>query len=125
MAFRCAVGSLLFPALLLASEPSWQGKSVILTRAGVKLEKPEGEEISPKTSGVAQDLMFQVRKDEKDRLLIDSRRQQGWIAKSDAIPFEQAIAHFTKELESNPKNSHALTARGLVLSSSNQPEKAL
>src|SRR5437868_5070529 len=125
MGFRCAAGSLLFPALLLASDPSWEGKSVILTRAGVKLEKPEGKDIAPKTSGVAQDLMFQVRKVDKDRLLIDSRRQQGWIAKSDAIPFDQAVAHFTKELDSNPKKSHALTARGLTLSSSNQPDKAL
>src|SRR5262249_43560437 len=56
---------------------------------------------APKTSGVAKDLTFKVRKEEKDRLLIDSRRQQGWISKSDAIPFDQAVAHFPKELDSN------------------------
>src|SRR5262245_5097006 len=79
---------------------------------------------APKTSGVAQDLTFKVRKEEKDRLLIDSRRQQGWISKSDAIPFDQAVAHFRKELDSNPKHSHALTARGLALSSGKDPDKA-
>src|SRR5262249_18530108 len=79
---------------------------------------------APKTSGVAKDLTFKVRKEEKDRLLIDSRRQQGWISKSDAIPFDQAVAHFTKELDSNPKHSHALTPRGLALSSGKDPDKA-
>jgi tetratricopeptide (TPR) repeat protein len=53
------------------------------------------------------------------------RRQQGWISKTDAIPLDQAVAHFTKELDSNPKNSHALTARGLALSSGKDSDKAL
>jgi tetratricopeptide (TPR) repeat protein len=104
--------------------PSWEGKTVILTRPGVKLEPPEEKDIAPKTAGVAKDLMYRVRSEEKGRLLIDSRRQQGWIAKGDAIPFDRAVAHFTKELDSNPKNSHALTARGLALSSGKDPDKA-
>src|SRR5262245_27448092 len=90
------------PVLLAAAEPSWEGKSVILTRPGVKLETPEKKDIAPKTSGVAKDLTFQVPKEEKDRILIDSRRQQGWIAKSDAIPFDQAVSHFTKVLDNHP-----------------------
>ena len=128
MTYRWLTGSILMfalPMLLVADEPSWEGKTVVLIRASVQLQKPDGKDIAPKTSGVAKDLTFQVRKVDKDRLLIDSRRQQGWIAKSDAIPFDQAIAHFTKEIESDPKNSHALTARGMVLSSSGQPDKAL
>src|ERR1043166_9101798 len=115
---------LLFLPVLLAAEPSWEGKTILLTRPAVKLEAPEGKGIAPKTSGVAKDLTFTVRKEEKGRLLIDSRRQQGWISKSDAIPFAQATAYFTKELDSNPKNSHALTARGLALSSGKDADKA-
>jgi tetratricopeptide (TPR) repeat protein len=113
--------------LLAAAGPSWEGKTVILTRPAVKLETPEGTDIAPKTPGLAKDLTFTVRKEEKDRLLIDSRRQQGWISKSDAIPFAQAVAYFTKELENNPMNSHALTARGLALSSGKgkNPDKAV
>jgi tetratricopeptide (TPR) repeat protein len=111
--------------LLTADEPTWEGKLVILTRAGVKLEAPEGKDTSPKTSGVAKDLTFVVKKEEKDRLLIDSRRQHGWIAKSDAISYDQAIVHFTKELAREPKNPHALTARGLVLSSGKDTDKAV
>jgi tetratricopeptide (TPR) repeat protein len=128
MACRLLTGSFLllsFPVLLCAAEPSWEGKTVILTRSGVKLQPPESKDIAPKTSGVAKDLMFQARKEEKDRLLIDSRRQQGWIAKSDVVTFDQAIDHFTKVLAGNPKNSHALTARGLVLSTRNVGDKAL
>jgi tetratricopeptide (TPR) repeat protein len=127
MIFKCLTAPLLLlslPLLLTAAGPSWQGKLVILTRPGVKLEAPEGKDIAPKTAGVARDLTFTVRKEEKDRLLIDSRRQQGWIAKSDAIPYDQAVAHLTKELEKNPKNSHVLTARGVLLSSDKDPAKA-
>src|SRR3954468_24537243 len=87
----------------LAAEPSWEGKTVLLTRAGVKLQAPEGEKIAPRTAGLAKDLMFQVVKDKEGRLRISSRRQQGWISKRDAVLFDQAIAYFTRQVERNPK----------------------
>jgi tetratricopeptide (TPR) repeat protein len=108
-----------------AAEPSWEGKTVLLTRANVKLEVPEGEKIAPKTAGVAKDLTFKVLKDEDGRLRIDSRRQQGWIAKGDAVLFDQAVAYFTGQVARNPKDSHAFTARGVVLLSKNEADKAL
>jgi tetratricopeptide (TPR) repeat protein len=111
-------------ALFATDEPSWEGKSVILTRPTVQLQPPDEKGALAKSAGRAQDLMFQVRKDEKDRLLIDSRRQHGWVARSDAIPLDQAVMHFTKELDSNPKNSHALMARGLALSMGKDQDKA-
>lgn len=106
--------ALLLPLDLAAAEPSWEGKTVLLTRPGVQLQAPEGKGIAPKTAGVAKDLMFQVKKEEKDRVLLDSRRQNGWAAKADAVLFDQADEHFTKELARDPKNVHALTARGVV-----------
>jgi hypothetical protein len=36
--------------------PPWQGKSVLLTRAGVQLQAPDGEDVAPRTAGVARDL---------------------------------------------------------------------
>src|SRR5262249_48067612 len=108
----------------MGGEPSWQGRTVLLTRGDVKLEAPK-EKISPKTAGLAKDLTFQVLKDEDGRLLIGSRRQEGWIAKSDAVPFDQAVAHFTKRLADSPKDVHALTARGVALMSRKEPDKAL
>jgi tetratricopeptide (TPR) repeat protein len=121
----CAFLLTSLPAFLAAAEPSWEGKAIILTRPGVKLEAPAGKDIAPKSSGAAKDLTFQVQKEERGRLLIDSRRQQGWISKDDAIPFDQAVTYFTKELESDPKNGHALTARGLALREGREPDKAL
>jgi tetratricopeptide (TPR) repeat protein len=112
------------PVLLMA-EPSWENKFVILTKPAVKLEAIEGKVMAPKTAGVAKDLTFTVLKEEKERLLLDSRRQQGWIAKSDAILFGDALAYFTKEIDTNPKNSHALTARGIVLSMGKERDKAV
>jgi tetratricopeptide (TPR) repeat protein len=108
-----------------AGEPSWEGKVVLLTRPGVKLQVADGEKIAPKTSGVAQDLMFQAQQDQGGRLRIGSRRQQGWIAKADAVPLDQAVAHFTRRLAQDPKDSHAFTARGLAFLSNKQPDKAL
>src|SRR5262245_51066808 len=107
-----------------AEEPSWEGKSVLLTRPGVKLEAPEGEKIAPRTAGAAKDLQFVVRKDEGGRLRVESRRQAGWIAKGDAVLFTQAVAHFTARLEKDPKDSHAYTARGQAHSAKGESDKA-
>jgi tetratricopeptide (TPR) repeat protein len=110
---------------LLAAEPPWTGKTVILIRPGVKLENRDGEKIAPKTAGVAKDLLFQVLDDDDRRIRISSRRQQGWIAKSDALLLDQAMPFFNRKVALNPKDSHALTARGLALLSRNQSDKAL
>jgi tetratricopeptide (TPR) repeat protein len=107
------------------AEPSWEGKSVLLTRAGVQLQAPDGEDIAPRTAGVARDLLFAVRKDESGRLRVESRRQVGWALKADAVPVTQAVAHFTARLAKGPKDSHAYTARGLARSANNEPDKAL
>jgi tetratricopeptide (TPR) repeat protein len=108
-----------------ANEPSWEGKSVLLTRAGVKLEVPDGEKIAPGTAGVAKDLLFAVRKDEGGRLRVESRRQVGWIPKADAVLVTQAVAHFTTRLAKDPKDSHACTARGQAHSANNESDKAV
>src|SRR5262245_26517163 len=115
---------LALPVSLTAAEPSWEGKTVLLTRAGVQLQAPKGTDIAPKTAGVARDMTFQVKKEEKDRLLLDSRSQLGWADKADAVPFDQAVDHFTKELARDPKSSHALTARGVALGSGKDADKA-
>src|SRR5262249_49963865 len=73
---------------------SWEGKGVLLPRAGVKLEAADGENIEPRTAGVARDMQFVVRKDEGGRLRVESRRQVGWIDKADAVLFSRAVAHF-------------------------------
>jgi tetratricopeptide (TPR) repeat protein len=106
-------------------EPSWEGKSVLLTRAGVKLEVPDGEKIAPRTAGVAKDLRFVVRKDEGGRLRVESRRQVGWIPKADAVLVTQAVAHFTGRLAKDPKDSHAYTARGQAHAANNESDKAV
>jgi tetratricopeptide (TPR) repeat protein len=128
MPFRisCFTLAMVFaPQLATASEPSWEGKTVLLTRSGVELAVNEGEKIAPRTAGAARDLLFAVRKDEGGRLRVESRRQAGWIAKGDAVPFGQAAAHFTARLAKDAKDSHAYTARGLALSGQNEPDKAL
>ncbi len=42
---------LMLPAGLVAAEPSWETKTVLVTRAGVQLQAPEGQDIAPKTAG--------------------------------------------------------------------------
>jgi tetratricopeptide (TPR) repeat protein len=115
----------LTPARARAKEQSWEGRAVLLTRAGVKLEAPDGEKIAPRTAGVARDLLFVVRKDEGGRLRVESRRQVGWIARGDAVPLGRAVAHFTARLARDPKDGHARTARGQAHAANNEPGKAL
>src|SRR5262249_49594202 len=110
---------------VLAAEASWEGKTVLLTRAGVKLEEPAEAKIAPRTAGGAKDLTFRVVKEAEGRLLIESRRQRGWVARGDAVPFDQAVTHFAEQITRNPKDSHAFTARGVVLLAKNESDKAL
>jgi tetratricopeptide (TPR) repeat protein len=110
---------------VLAAEPSWEGKTALLARAGIALQVPDGERIAPKTTGVARDPTFRVLKEDGGRLRLGSRRQQGWVAKGDVVPLGQAVAYFTRKLAGDPKDSHALTARGVALVSKNEPDKGL
>src|SRR5262245_46143338 len=120
-----ALALLVVPPMALAAEPSWEGNTILLTRAGVKLTAPEGEKIAPRTAGVARDLMFAVRKDEGGRLRVESRRQAGWIDKGDAVPLGQAVAPLTARLAKDPKDGHAYTARGQAHAARNESDKAL
>jgi tetratricopeptide (TPR) repeat protein len=106
-------------------ERSWEGKAVLLTRPGVKLETRDGEDIAPRTAGVAKDLQFVIRKDEGGRLRVESRRQVGWIAKGDAVLLTEAVAHFTAQLAKDPKDVNAYTARGQAYAANGESEKAL
>jgi tetratricopeptide (TPR) repeat protein len=108
-----------------AKEPSWEGKAVLLSRPGVKLEAPDGEKIAPRTAGVARDMQFVVQEDKGGRLRVESRRQVGWIAKADAVLVSQAVAHFTARLAKDPKDSHACTARGQAHAANNESDQAL
>jgi tetratricopeptide (TPR) repeat protein len=108
-----------------AAEPSWEGQAVLLTRAGVRLEAPDGENIAPRTAGPARDLLFAVRKDEGGRLRVESRRQAGWIPRADAVPVSQAVTHFTARLAKDSKDGHAYTARGQAHAANNESDKAL
>ncbi len=112
-------------SMLEAAEPSWEGQLVVLAKPGVKLGEVEGKFFAPKTADAAKDLTFSVKKEEKGRLLVDSRRQHGWISKDNAVPYAHAVEHFTRELARDPKNSYALTARGMMLSSGKDADKAV
>jgi tetratricopeptide (TPR) repeat protein len=108
-----------------AGDPSWTGKDVVLTRAGVKLEVPAGEKIAPRTSGIARDVTFRVLMEKDGRILIESPRQRGWIARGDAVLLDQAVTYFTEQVARNPKDGHAFTARGVVLMSKDELDKSL
>jgi tetratricopeptide (TPR) repeat protein len=108
-----------------ADEPSWEGMAVVLTRPGVRLEAPDGENVAPRTAGLAKDMQFVVRKVEGGRLRVESRRQVGWIAKKDAVLLSQAVAHFTARLAKDSKDSHAYAARGQAYLANNEPDQAL
>src|SRR5262245_36669274 len=122
--FRVALLLVCSALPVIALDPSWKGKEVVLTRAGVKLEVSPGEKITPRTAGVARDVTFKVLKEDNGRLLIESNRQRGWIARGDAVLVDQAVTHFTEHLARHPADSHAFTARGVALMSK-EPDKAI
>jgi tetratricopeptide (TPR) repeat protein len=121
VALVCLCGAL----TVRAADPPWEGKTVVLTRPFVYLEVPAGEDIAPKKAGAARNLTFQVVKEAGGRLLLDARHQRGWVAKGDAVPLDQAVAHFTEQLSRDPKDPYAYTARGVALQAKSESDKAL
>ena len=73
--------------------------------AGRRPPGPGGQDIALKTAGVAKDLTFRVKKEEKDRSFACDASTGG--PNADAVLFDQAVDHaVTKELVCDPKNSH-------------------
>src|ERR1700677_718422 len=74
--------------------PTWVGKSIIFRDPGVKIRRND-KSGKPVELQIPHGLDRQVLKEQNGWLLVLTPDGEGWLAKSDAVLAEEAVAHFT------------------------------
>ena len=74
------------------------------------------------TTGKGRQL--EVRAVDGDRLQV-SQGKPGWIHRRDVIPADQAVDHFTAEIQRNPQDAAAYRARARAWSRKRELDKAI
>lgn len=107
-----------------ADGDSWAGKRVVLKGSGVKLVQP-GEDGRLYYVADLTDLAYTVLQDEGGWLRVRQRGVVAWFAKANALPLEDALAHFTERVKVNGADVVAFAHRGRVLMELGDRDRAL
>lgn len=87
----------IFATFAIADDAAnWVGKKVMVIHSDAKLEE-SGKSLS---TAVYIDQVFTVSKVNGDWLWVG----RGWIHKTDVVPYEQAIAYFTRRIQEDPSD---------------------
>jgi tetratricopeptide (TPR) repeat protein len=92
-----------------------EGRYVFVLRAGVEM-RAEPDRNDSKVVGRVHDLTLRVRKVKGDYAAVRSSGVDGWIKKSEVIPYEKAAAYFAERIRANPKDGYAHAARAVARS---------
>src|SRR5579871_4958329 len=71
----------------------WLGKDILLTSRSVTLCDDQHHGI-----GTVKSAILQVERVQGDMLGVRSMGREGWIAKTEAVPLDQAVAYFTDRI---------------------------
>jgi tetratricopeptide (TPR) repeat protein len=115
-AFRLTVVGL-FLSLTATAAPvppaNWTGKVVYLKQHGIWIiDDPKSPE--PKKVARLGFISYRVLVEKDGWIKIHDKGHEGWIARTDVVPVEEAAAFFTKKIEENPKDVNAYYARAAV-----------
>jgi tetratricopeptide (TPR) repeat protein len=126
----------LAPALLalpdrpieLKTEKSWIGKTVYPTKSGIYLDMAaEPNANAVKGSGPLLNMIsYRVYAERPQFVQVKTREgQTGWLRKADLVPLEDAVAHFTKQIEANPRDINGYNRRGAAWRAKGELDAAL
>ena len=107
-----ALGVLLYLAgVAVADDPSWVGKVVMPKKDGVKLTRRDGTtgEVSAASPHVL--CLTVVRDDGQEVEVRDNTTLAGWLAKTDAVPIDEAVNYFTARLKDDNTDVDAYNRR--------------
>jgi len=121
--FVLVAGAACLSSAARAADDSWAGKRVVLKGPGVKLVQPTED---GKLLYVADltDIAYTVLQDQGGWLNVRQRGLVGWFAKANAVPLEDAFAHFTERVKANAADVVAFAHRGRALKEMGEPERA-
>jgi tetratricopeptide (TPR) repeat protein len=95
-----------------AQGTNWTGKTVLIKKAGVKYgyTGPKGEQLY---YGVLRDLDYRVTGETPDGWVrVGQDGEYGWLDKANAVPVDDAVAHFTNALGAFALDDSAFARRG-------------
>ncbi|MBO0697734.1 MAG: tetratricopeptide repeat protein [Zavarzinella sp.] len=119
-----ASAAFLSPAARAADGDSWAGARVVLKGPGVKLVQPTEDGKLVYVADLT-DITYTVLQDQGGWLSVRQRGVVGWFAKANALPLEDAFAHFTERVKANGSDVVAFAHRGRVLKELGEPDRAL
>lgn len=106
---------LLFAAPLLAQNPSWEGKTILVKRTGIDIGHVDAKGKDVVTDTI-DEISYKVLNEEDGWIRIKTARgKYGWFLRDDAVLLEDAPAYFTKKIQQNPKNAKAYQSRATAL----------
>ncbi len=97
-----------------SKEPSWVGKTILLKKLGVKLMKLEAEQtgLRLEDQGELTCADYQVLAEADGRVKVRQDGTEGWLEKTDAVLFDDAVEYFTGVIEKDPNDACAFAKRG-------------
>ncbi len=102
-----------FPSAAVA-QPNWVGKTIVPKKPGIKIGHTDdsGKQVHVATlDGIA----YRVLSEKEDWLKVQTRPDvEGWFDKADAVLLDDAVAYFTGQIQRNPKDVFAYSARAAV-----------
>jgi len=108
-----------------AAKDPFAGNTVITKRDQIPLVAVGKDGKSVKLGDTGAMAMIWTSKSDGNTVLVRYKGQDIWLAKADLLLPEDAAAHFTEVLRTDPKNVAALVRRGLALLRTNKPDGAL
>lgn len=91
------------------ADPTWVGRKVV-TKEATPLQVDDVIVDDGKDFRV-----YRVEEENSGRLRLYAPGVNGWVKTTDVVPYEDAVAYFTKRIKDNPADDSALLRRGLVL----------
>jgi tetratricopeptide (TPR) repeat protein len=114
------------PAAALAAEgdASWAGKKVMTKKAGVQLTLTDKDSRQVQV-GQIYDPVVVVLKEQDGWLWVRAGGVEGWFAKTEAVPLEDAPAYFTERIRAQPSDALAWGFRGFAWDKKGELDNAI
>jgi tetratricopeptide (TPR) repeat protein len=101
-----------------------EGQYVFVVRPGIEMRAtPDPGE--PKVVGRVHDLGLSVLKVQGDSAAVRSSGVDGWIKKSNLVPYDKALDYFTERIREAPKDGYAYAARAAARMDKGDKDKVL
>jgi tetratricopeptide (TPR) repeat protein len=117
--------ALVLPGTAAAQDKPWVGETVLHVKPHQEIKFADRLGGSPVYYPFSGRWPFTVREEKDGRLRIHDGSHEGWVARSDFVLAREAIPYFTRRIEDNAKDYHALSMRGAAWLQKKEPDKAL